>query len=200
MLQIAWAAIADLPMSTRWSSRTHNTDRLFTVFDDLIQRTTVHFVSNFLLALPKEFITGDALKKAVNSNSRMEALQSRDDLLNVLKSWKPLKDFPIRTFRNRDEPDYYEPIGYWIKMMKQTIATKDVKLSGAWPSFHNSMKLAMSKLETAIWSTELINTCINKLSKILVILVKRPQELVYAEPWIANHGMLVDHLRNKLHI
>ena len=204
MLQIVWAAIADLPTSTRWSSRSHTPDRLFSVFDDIIQRTTMHFVSNFLLALPKEFIQGDALNKAVNSNSRLEALQSREDLLELLKSWKPIRVFPIITFRpNRgqatrqwaENPGQYEPINYWIKTLRQTIAEEGVRLSGTWPSFHNSLKLAFSKVERAIWSTELVDTCVRKLARILVILVKRPQELIYSEPWVANHSLLVEHLR-----
>ena len=201
MLQIAWANIADLPTSTRWTSRSHSPDQLFTVFDDIIARTAVNFVSNFLLALPKDFIRGNALKNAVNSNSRLEALQSREDLLSLLSNWKPAEVFPIRTFRKNprtqqwvDEPDYYEPIGYWMKIMKVTIADSEQRLGLAWPTFKNSFKRAFSKLEQAIWSTELVDTCITKLSKILVILVKRPQELFYAEPWIANHGFLAEHL------
>ena len=198
MLQVAWAAVCYIPQSKNFTLRNDDPSRMFENFDELVQRTTLNFTLNFLLACPAEFFNSEALKATVNCNTREGAIKASKDLLDLLQDWEPLGHlYTVDAFRPTLPERMERPIEYWLEKIKY-LMTK--QLTKRWPTIKSALNTAFNKLEIAIESPELIQSCIMKISKILIILVKRPKELFFNEPWIATYEMLVNHIQEAVDI
>lgn len=198
LLQIVWAAMVDLPLDRKFNDRHDEPERMFLDFDELINRTTLNFTLNFLLACPSEFFSSPALVSAVNCNSRADALQSTEELLKLFADWKPIKHlYSVDTYDPTlvEKMDY--PIAYWLLKVKE-LMTSSRRLAGRWTTIRSELNEAYNKVEKAIDSNELIDSCVRKIAKILVVMVKRPKELFHSEPWIATIETLTSHLSETI--
>ena len=196
MLQIVWAVLLDLPASDRFTDRHHNPGRMFVDFDQIVSRTAVNFTINFLLACPEEFFSSEQLENAVKCNSKAEALSSTEELMKVFSDWKPLKHpFSVDQYDPKIVKRMEDPIKYWLGKAKELMTDQ---LAVNWPTIKSPLNEAYAKLETAIYSTDLIDACVTKIAHILVIMVKRPKELFHSEPWIAVCDELLDHIKDNV--
>ena len=114
-------------MSDNFNNRSHDPDRLFSAFDDIVKKAALNFCINLLLALPKTFYSSEALKNAVNANSKEEAVKSYSELLKVFASWKPIGDpllphhsLPrgLGTRAPAAQEDLDKPVDYWMNKLK----------------------------------------------------------------------------------
>ena len=198
MIQVAWAVICHLPNSDKFSHRHHDPDRMLDDFDNIVTRSTLNFTANFLLACPEEFFTSEALINAVNCNSRETALKAAKGLLDLLQDWEPLGHlYSVDAFRQSLVAKMENPIEYWMEKIEDLMVSK---LASKWPTQKRALKSAFNKLQLAINSSELVQSCIMKIADILIIVVKRPKELFHSEPWMALYGALTDHLKKTVDI
>ena len=197
-LQIAWAVVCYLPKADNFSHRHHEPDRMFEDFDNIVARTAMNFTFNFLLACPKEFYKSEALLEAVNCNTRESAMKAAKKLLDLFNDWEPLEHlYSIDAYSTRLVDQLKDPITYWTNQIKEYMT---VRLTDNWPTQKNALKNAFNKLAAALESPELVEACVMKISKILIILVKRPKELFHEEPWIAMCDVLTKHINSSVEL
>ena len=201
VLQLAYAALASVPVSPFWSSRVDNPDRLFTAFDDLTEKAIQQFVANILLACSEEFLRSGDLEAMVYGQEDSILQIAMANLHRHLKKWQS-EIFPTYLLHEVWNGSSKDAVKLWYEMLSQLMTGKknSASLTKSWPSMTRPLRNAFMKVETTIFDTKAQENAIIRLARAITTLVKEPEVFFHRNPWAMLHEELIEHLGSMFDI
>ena len=201
VLQLAYTALASVPVSPFWSSRRAQPDRLFSAFEDLAEKAIQQFIANILLACSEEFLGSGDLEALIRGQEDSIIQVAMANLHKTLKKWKT-EVFPTYVLQEAWDPTSKDAVKIWFQTLEQLMTGRKNKASliHSWPSLTRPLRNAFVKVETVIFDTKCQENAIIRLARAITTLIKEPEIFFHKNPWAMLHEELIEHLSSMFDI
>lgn len=201
VLQMAYAALASIPVSPFWNSRKSNPDRLFSAFEDIAEKATQQFIANILLACSEDFLRSGDLEALVRGEDDSVIQVAMANIHKVLKKWKS-EVFPSYLQHEVWIGTSKDAVKLWYEKLEMLMTgrRKGASLIKSWESMTRPLKNAFIKVEKAIFDTRGQENAMIRLARAMTTLVKEPELFFHRNPWAMLHEELVEHLKSMFDI
>ena len=200
VLQMAYAALASVPVSPFWSSRKDNPDRLFSAFEDITEKATQLFVANILLACSEDFLRSGDLEALVNGHEESVIQVAMANVHGKLKKWKS-EVFPTYLLQEVWNGESKDAVRVWFDALNELMSGgRRASLNHSWPSMSRPLRNAFVKVENAIFDTGSQENAIIRLARAITTLIKEPEVFFHRNPWAMLHEELIEHLKGMFDI
>ena len=201
LLQVAYTALAHVPISPFWGSRRDDPDRLFSAFEDLEEKATQQFVANILLACSEEFLRSSELEALVKGRDESVLQVAMATIHKKLKKWQT-EVFPTYLPQETWQVNSRDAVRVWFEKLSELMIGESNRgsLTKSWTSMKNPLRNAFLKVESLIWNTKFHENAIIRLARAFTTLVKEPEVFYHRNPWALLHEELNQHLNSMFEV